>query len=127
MASEFNLAPRKITQATIGLETGNLMLIDTEREKEIYLGVGWPFEPLGLGQCLLAAEVGVLWNVHKNDVVNLTMDLTLQLNAMIGVFNKENEFHPFKQIRPFNNASVQVPCTVTDFMASSYEKFPPSD
>ena len=32
----------------------NLILIDTEREKEIGLGTDWPYKPLGPGQCIIS-------------------------------------------------------------------------
>ena len=32
----------------------NLILIDTEREKEIGLGPDWPYKPLGPGECIIS-------------------------------------------------------------------------
>ena len=30
--------------------------IDTEQEKEIAVGVGWPYEKMGPGECIIGSE-----------------------------------------------------------------------
>lgn len=35
---------------------GWIMLIDTQREKEIKLGTTYPFQPLSAGQCLVSTS-----------------------------------------------------------------------
>jgi hypothetical protein len=51
---DYNLAPRKSIRANFNTSesdnetwtSGNVLLIDTQREKEIYLGTGWPYGTL---------------------------------------------------------------------------------
>ena len=36
--------------------SGTLILMDTDREKEIGLGPDYPFEPLKAGECIVSSE-----------------------------------------------------------------------
>lgn len=54
-----------------------VMLMDTEREKEINLGITYPFEPLGVGQCLM--------NINQKDVLGISEGSTLYIEAQMSV------------------------------------------
>ena len=66
------------------------MLIETDREKEIQIGVSYPFEALGPGQCLANQNLRLdIQNaVQINEVISMNMKMGDLFNAMITDFNE---------------------------------------
>lgn len=93
---DYQLAPRmQFTSANV-LANGykvdaNLMLIDTAQEKDIGLAPDYPFEPLGVGECILP-EVMFQKNVAPvavGDTVTISFKIGDLLDVMAEVFNTE--------------------------------------
>lgn len=52
-----------------------MKFIDTEQEKKIDVGVSWPFEKLGPGECLIADGDWPYQTIEVGDKVTITMYL----------------------------------------------------
>jgi hypothetical protein len=44
-------------------ESCRITLIDTEQEKNIEIGIGYPFKPLSIGECLVSSDWQSAYNV----------------------------------------------------------------
>jgi len=49
--------------------SGSLMFMDTDREKEIYLGPKWPFEQLNEGECITGSGWAEKYDVAVDEEV----------------------------------------------------------
>ena len=59
------------------------MLIETAREKEIDLGVKWPFPAQEKAKCLIPAKQMINLGVKEGDEVYMQFNMYWMLNAMI--------------------------------------------
>ena len=83
---QYNLAPRKEFISRIynsmhseGYSNGKVLLIDTERDKEIYLGTAYPFPKLGLGECLINEDLAA----SKDFVLNQNISVLFFLDYTV--------------------------------------------
>ena len=44
---------------------------DTQMEKDIQVGVGWPYEALGKNECILSSSIEEEYGVQEGDTVQL--------------------------------------------------------
>ena len=63
------------------------MLIETEREKDIDIGVKYPFEPLKYGECLATAEMQINNKLEINDNIDIRININEMVKAMIEDYN----------------------------------------
>ena len=64
-----------------------VMLMDTDREKEIGLGASYPFEKLQTGECFINAQMASTLKVQTGDVIYNQLNLYQNLMAMIDLYN----------------------------------------
>ena len=83
---QYNLAPRKEIKSRVynsmhsgSYSYGHVLLIDTEREKEIYLGTAYPFPKLGLGECLINEDLAE----SKGFVLNQNISVLVYLDQTV--------------------------------------------
>ena len=104
-----------------------LGFIDTEREKEISIGVDYPFDPLEPGECLVPTDYKDE-GIKINDTVTLNFEMGNLLRAMTTDFNnKTDPAWRFQALPPNNFATVFLECKVVDFLDGSYGKYAEDD
>ena len=64
-----------------------LMLIDTDREKEIGLGASYNFAKLDVGECFINNQMAESLKVTTGDVIYNQLNLYANLMAMIDLYN----------------------------------------
>ena len=105
-----------------------LGFIDTEREKEISIGVGYPFDPLGPGECLVPSDYEEDEGIKVNDTVTLNFEMGNLLRAMAADFN--NKTDPVWRLQAQYTstfATVILECKVVGFLDGSYGKYAHDD
>jgi len=63
------------------------MLMDTDREKEISLGITYPFEPLAVGECLMNENQKDVLGIQEGSTLYIEAYLNVLLNAIITDYN----------------------------------------
>ena len=93
----YNVAPRmyrthtELSKPTDSLTNGTstFMLIDTEREKEIALGVDWPFAQLGPGECVLSLAFKDQLDLKEGDQLDISLLIPILENVLSQqIYNK---------------------------------------
>ena len=64
---------------------------DTQMEKDIQVGVGWPYEPLGKNECILPSSIEDEYGVQEGDTVQLKFLWSAQWNLMRNAYNEKAE------------------------------------
>ena len=129
-----SLSPRQQFQDTTFLfgQSGSaslyLGLIDTAKEKSINLGVEYPFEPLGPGECIFPNNFAFPNIPDANLAIQLDQSIEVQWNAgkllasLVSEFN--NRTDPAQHvIVPPTKIQVIFNCTVKGFLDTSYGKY----
>jgi hypothetical protein len=63
---------QQVMQSSIGyFEKGCLMLIDTDRERQVQVGTRYPFKPMESKECTISESMAKWLNVRQNDIVYL--------------------------------------------------------
>lgn len=103
---------------------GHVMLMDTQREKDIYLGTEYPYDTLSSGQCLISSDMEDLMNISENQAIQLYMNITMTVTALMqnyNVLSAQNGWEPLTNTT--FNYTVQMPCTVVGFLDETYAKY----
>ena len=101
-------------------KTIDLILLDTEREKEIGLGPEYPFEALSDGECIISSEFAN--RVDLNQWVSITGDMRYLLDNQINYYN-EHRPAGSEEVR-FKYFYMYFDCKVVDFIYKPYGKYP---
>lgn len=103
---------------------GHLLLIDTQREEDIYLGTQYPFGTLEAGQCLIADYVQDEMDLNDIHAIQLYLNMTFTVTAVMenyNVLSVENGWEPLSNTT--FNYTVTMPCTVVGFLDETYGKY----
>ena len=101
------------------------MLIDTNRENEIQLGISYPFKAQKKGSCLISSYYEDHLSVEIGDLIKLEVSMNEMLRAMASEFNQFAVTHGYKKVRKTNNYSkTKFTCKVSGFLKESYGKYP---
>lgn len=76
---------------------GHLLLMDTQREKDIYLGTQYPYGTLEAGQCLIAEYGKDAMNLTENQSIQLSLNMGVTVTAVMenyNVLSVENGWKP---------------------------------
>ena len=107
---------------------GRVMFIDTKREKEIGLGTKWPFEPLGEGECLVAAGFLGDYNVKLNETIIFHFQINDILKALQHNYNILAHEKGWKRMAKVPNdddvTTIAMNCTIGNYYYSNYGKLP---
>lgn len=68
---------------------GCFMLMDTQRENDISLGLTYPFAPLSVGECLINKNLGDALGVAPGETMYMKSSMTALMNNLISNYNKE--------------------------------------
>ena len=133
---QFGFAPRKQFYQTYfnnprlsGRTLGRLTLIQTEREKEIGLGTGYPYGKLKKGQCLVNSE----WMSDNNMTVGEDLSLEIKYtgdlsDAVLQYYNRLALVNgwPTDQTRPLDS-TITGSCQIAGKLSETYGKYPVSN
>jgi ABC-type antimicrobial peptide transport system permease subunit len=100
------------------------MLMDTDREREISLGITYPFEALKQGECLISQQMAEKLQVGVGENVYSDVSMTLLLNTIIQKYNDESVI---KASKVDASATVTLPCKVAGLLQATYGKIPNVD
>ena len=102
--------------------TVDLIMLDTEREKEIGLGPEYPYDALADGECIISSEFSD--KVEIGDWVKIQFDMRYLMQALIIHYNENRPAGSAEvKYRPFNS---HFDCKVVDFIYEPYGKYPSS-
>ena len=89
---EFNLAPRwhtcHIQARNYQLKEPCLMVWDTKREEEIELAPGYPYDPLGYGECLVPENYKEQSKLKVGDTIDFSLDLGTVWRYVVEAYNE---------------------------------------
>ena len=61
---------------------GSILLMDTEREKQIGLGPNYPFEKLAAGECIISTIMGDEFGIEAGDHIKISMQYSYILETI---------------------------------------------
>ena len=106
------------------VDVGCIVLIDTEREKEIGLGKDYPFGKLGPGECVLHS----IWQEKYGLEIGSKITISLIISTMqdlLGdqVYNPLAEENGWEIAQNVTSLNTTFPCTIAGFFSEAYGKF----
>jgi len=99
---------------------GTLILMDTDREKEIKLGREYPYGAMQYAQCIIHENQAEILNVKLGDILYGKMVMTNQINALIAQYN--TTVPEDKRIELMEGAIFKFPCRISQLVDTSYGK-----
>lgn len=110
---------------------GCLMLLDTDRERQIGLGSRYPHKAMKEGECMLNEMMASKLNVAEGDIMFVRMSLWQDLVAIVDMFNKKvagpmgvRKINRESLRRASPEVSAMMPCRVAHIGNQSYGKVP---
>ena len=76
------------------------MLIDTDLEKDMELGIPYPFPALEAGQCVISKTQKDLLNLEVGMNLTLTVYMDTMLNYTATVYNREIAGTKYEKVGP---------------------------
>lgn len=70
------------------IDTAHVMLMDTQREEDIYLGTPYPFGTQQSGHCLVTQYNAGIMNLQVNQSVSLFLNVTYTVTAIMENYNR---------------------------------------
>lgn len=125
---DYNLSPRNVFANTMdGDFEYTVQFIDTNREKEIDLGVKYPFNALNAGECIVNSGARTTDPTLKiGDVMQLNIPMQELFNTIRNQYNDIFREPGHKRVNFDEQYDVVIPCTIVDFMGETYGKYPSS-
>ena len=111
-------------------QKGCLMLMDTQRERDIDLGSKYQMRPMWQGECLIsesmATQLGQV--TDKGTVIYLKLSIKQNLNALIKKYNKDvatpQNLSIIDQSDTFMvSSTIELPCRVANVSDDASSKF----
>ena len=96
-----------------------VQLLDTEREREIGLGTDYPFEPLGPGECIANAGLGVA----EGETLQITVHWHYLIWYMAYDYNVFVKDPSIPDVPTITDVTTTVPCVVKGVMPEPYGKY----
>lgn len=110
------------------IDAAHVMLIDTQREKDIYLGTGYPFATQSSGECLITNYDAGLLDVQVNQSVSLFINATFTITAIMENYNLLSAANGWKPLENTTfNFTTEMPCSVSGLMDGTYQKYHDDD
>ena len=111
-----------------------LKFIDTEKERDIEVGLSWPYQKLEPYECLISDEFYQKGVIH-GDKINITLSMTNFWQNLRPQYNEEANLPenkwgeiPYYEERWKKNGSylayTTIQCTVKDLFTQTYGKMP---
>lgn len=97
------------------------MLIDTDREKQIEIGRTYPFEELGLGECLVNNKWRASLGVSEGDIMYMKVSMPMQMAALVRRFNFFTKSNIPQRLA---RGELKIPCKVKALTSGTYGKLP---
>ena len=102
-----------------------VMLMDTDRERDINLGALYKEDAMTEGQCWIPKFLADEMKVQEGDIVYNKMDTYQNLLALINEFNREHTFQDEirYQFQDYRNQVLEMPCRVAVIGNATFGKF----
>ena len=97
-----------------------LMLIDSNREKQMELGRSYPYKKLNQGECLVHKSI----YMKGSDQINLVVSMqNIIINSLLYYYNDQKEVpDPNLKYLEILNTYINFPCKIVGVMKDSYGK-----
>jgi len=101
------------------------MLMDTDLERGIGLGVNYPFPALQKGECVISVEEKKVLSLNNGTDITIRISMVTMLNDIIDNFNTHVDnvtYFPVEDLDRYTYTNTA--CKVVGFMETSYQKYP---
>lgn len=125
--SKYNISPRLQFSRTACEEyepsSANVLLIDTELEKQIMLGPDYPYGPLEAGECIINSGILIDNPLLKvGDTIHVEIELEDLIKDMSKVFNRYYR-EPGARNVYVTQFTTTMPCIIKEIMSEPYGKY----
>lgn len=100
------------------------MLIDTNREKQIEIGRTYPYEEMGLGECLVNNKWKASMGVAEGDIMYMKVSMPIQMAALVRRYNFLTKSSIPQRLAL---GELKIPCKVKALTSGTYGKLPQDD